>query len=126
MVTFLKRTFGASGQHQAARPSEIRIGDSIVMVSGDALRGAMPACLYVYVDDVDSTYRRALKAGATSLEAPEVMPYGDRRCMVEDEWGNLWQIATLGAPAPRPVAKDVKRSPVRTKRVSAKGRPRAR
>jgi len=22
------------------------------------------------------------------------MPYGDRRCMVEDQWGNTWQIAT--------------------------------
>lgn len=36
----------------------------------------------------------ALNAGARSLEEPSDMPYGDRRCMVEDKWGNTWQIAT--------------------------------
>jgi uncharacterized glyoxalase superfamily protein PhnB len=54
----------------------------------------MPAFLYVYVDDSDSTYKRALLAGATSLEEPADMPYGDRRAMVRDRWGNTWQIAT--------------------------------
>ena len=54
----------------------------------------MPAFLYVYVDDTDATYRRALEAGARSLEEPLDMLYGDRRGMVEDEWGNIWQIAT--------------------------------
>ena len=33
-------------------------------------------------------------AGARSLEAPSDTFYGDRRCMVEDGWGNTWQIAT--------------------------------
>jgi PhnB protein len=43
--------------------AEIRIGDSVVIVSGgDGLRDPMPAFLYVYVDDTDSTYRRALAA----------------------------------------------------------------
>jgi len=50
--------------------------------------------LYVYVDDTDKIYRRALEAGAISLEEPSDMPYGDRRGMVLDEWGNAWQIAT--------------------------------
>ncbi len=31
---------------------------------------------------------------ALMMEEPAVMPYGDRRAMVEDEWGNTWQIAT--------------------------------
>ncbi len=94
MVEFLKHTFAATGEHQASRPSEIRIGDSIVMVSGIEFRGAMPACLYVYVDDVDATYHRAIDAGAKSAEAPALMTYGDRRCMVRDPWDNVWQIAT--------------------------------
>jgi uncharacterized glyoxalase superfamily protein PhnB len=65
------------------------------MVSGDdGLRDPMPAFLYVYVDDTDSTYRRAIAADATSLEEPADMPYGDRRAMVRDAWGNTWQIAT--------------------------------
>jgi uncharacterized glyoxalase superfamily protein PhnB len=47
-----------------------------------------------YVADTDATYQRALNAGARSLEEPFDTPYGDRRCMVEDKWGNTWQIAT--------------------------------
>ena len=97
MVAFLKSTFAATGEHQASRPSEIRIGDSMVMVSGIEFRGAMPAFLYVYVDDVDATYARAIAAGAVSLEVPALMPYGDRRCMVQDAWDNVWQIATRKA-----------------------------
>jgi predicted enzyme related to lactoylglutathione lyase len=46
------------------------------------------------VEDVDATYRRALKAGGISLEEPQDMPYGDRRGMVRDPSGNIWQIAT--------------------------------
>ena len=55
-----------------------------------------PAFLYVYVDDADAVYTRALAAGAVSLEPPA----GDRRAMVRDEWGNTWQIATRGVGAP--------------------------
>jgi len=94
LVDFLKRVFGATGEYRQARPSEVRIGDSIVMVSDAGVRNPTTAFLYVYVDDADATYRRALEAGARSLEAPAVVPYGDRRCMVEDKWGNTWQIAT--------------------------------
>ena len=56
-------------------------------------RTASAAFLYVYVSDVEPTYRRALEQGARSVEEPFDTPYGDRRCMVEDKWGNLWQIA---------------------------------
>jgi uncharacterized glyoxalase superfamily protein PhnB len=75
-------------------PCQIRIGDSLVMVSEVGVRDAMPAFLYLYVDDTDATHQRALEAGAESLEAPQDMPYGDRRCMVKDPGGNIWQIAT--------------------------------
>ena len=54
----------------------------------------MPACLYVYVDDTDATFARAIASGATSLEDPRDTPYGDRRAMVRDPWDNIWQIAT--------------------------------
>jgi uncharacterized glyoxalase superfamily protein PhnB len=94
LVKFIKRTFNARGEYHEERPAELEIGDAIVMVSGLAGRKAFPAFLYVYVDDVDATYRRALKEGATSMEEPQEMPYGDRRAMVQDKWGNYWQIAT--------------------------------
>lgn len=99
LVEFLKKAFGASGVFTADVPSIARIGDSIVMVSGAGPREPTPAFLYLYVDDVDSTYRRALEAGAACLEEPADMPYGDRRAMVKDPCGNDWQIAThKGAP----------------------------
>ena len=94
LVGFLNRVFEAQGQYRESAPSEIRIGDSVVMISDAGVRPAMTAFLYVYVADTDATYRRALDAGARSLEEPALMPYGDRRCMVEDRWGNTWQIAT--------------------------------
>ena len=94
LVEFLKHVFGATGEYRPAVPSEVSIGDSIVMISDAGIRGPMAAFLYVYVNDTDATYQRALDAGARSVEEPSDMPYGDRRCMVEDTWGNSWQIAT--------------------------------
>ena len=99
LVAFLKRAFGATGDLHLDRPSQIRIGDSIVMVSDDEIREPMPAFLYLYVDDADATYERALEAGALSLESPANTPYGDRRGMVKDPCGNIWQIATHASPA---------------------------
>src|SRR5882672_3069404 len=94
LVEFLKHVFGATGEYRQALPSEIRIGDSVIMISDAGTRSPMNAFLYVYVSDTDATYERALDAGARVLEEPSIMPYGDRRCMVEDKWGNTWQIAT--------------------------------
>ena len=48
---------------------------------------------YIYVDEPDRVYQRALGAGATALEAPRDTPYGDRRAMVRDPFGNVFQIA---------------------------------
>ena len=93
LVEFLKQVFGATGEYQTERPSVITIGDSILMVSDAGIRSPMAAFLYVYVSDTDATHRRAVEAGARTLESPFDTPYGDRRCMVEDEWGNTWQIA---------------------------------
>ncbi len=94
LVEFLKTTFDAIGDFATDAPALMKIGDSMVMVSGAGPRKAMPAFLYVYVDDADATYRRALQAGARSLEEPKDVPYGDRRAMVKDPCGNDWQIAT--------------------------------
>ena len=93
-VDFLRQVFDATGQHRVDRPSVITIGDSIIMTSEPGVRSPAPAFLYVYVQNTDATYRRALAAGARSVEEPTDTPYGDRRCMVEDQWGNNWQIAT--------------------------------
>jgi PhnB protein len=94
LVGFVKLVFDAAGDYQDDRPSVLRIGESVIMISDAEARGPMSAFLYVYVEDADATFQRALNAGARSLEPPSVMPYGDRRAMVEDKWGNTWQIAT--------------------------------
>jgi PhnB protein len=98
LVAFLRQVFGATGEVQPERPTVLRVGDSPVMISGTGPRPATAAFLYVYVEDADATCARAVELGARSLEAPGDTPYGDRRGMVEDRWGNVWQIATFRAP----------------------------
>ena len=92
-VQFLREVFDAAGEIVPGRPAEILIGDSLVMVTAASERDPFPAFLYIYVDEPDHVYQRALEAGATSLEAPLDTPYGDRRAMVRDPFGNVFQIA---------------------------------
>jgi uncharacterized glyoxalase superfamily protein PhnB len=94
LVEFIKHVFGATGEYQPDRPAVLSIGDSMLMISEAGIRDSAAAFLYVYVADTDATYRRAIEAGARSVEEPTNQPYGDRRGMVEDRWGNIWQIAT--------------------------------
>jgi PhnB protein len=95
LVRFVKKAFQRQGEFHLNRPSEIRIGDSVIMISdGDGLRKPFAAIFCVYVENVDETYRRAIKAGAEILEVPSDQAYGDRRAMVKDDWDNLWQIAS--------------------------------
>jgi PhnB protein len=94
LVQFLKDAFGAQGEYRTDAPSQLTIGDSILMVSEVGPREATASFFYLYVDDADATYLQALKAGAASREEPQDTPYGDRRAMVADPFGNDWQIAT--------------------------------
>jgi PhnB protein len=73
----------------------VKIGDSIIMLT-DVMGNhePMPCQLYLYVDDMDSMYKKAVKAGGTSLREPMTEFYGDRSGAVKDEWGNHWWIAT--------------------------------
>ena len=92
-VEFLRQAFGATGEVVEDRPCEIMIGDSMVMVGPTIERAPFAAFLYVYVDDADQTYERALAAGAQVVETLRDTPYGDRRAMVRDPFGNLYQLA---------------------------------
>ena len=100
-INFLKEVFAAQDRFKMDGPggkvmhAELNIGDSAVMVSD--VMPQWPAksnSLYVYVDDVDAAYQRALKAGATSVRAPENAFYGDRTSAVQDPFGNMWGMAT--------------------------------
>jgi PhnB protein len=94
LVEFVKKVFGATGEYHPQAPAELRLGDSIIMISDAGVRAPMTACLYVYVESADVIWQRAIEAGAQSIESPLNTPYGDRRGMVKDPWGNTWQIAT--------------------------------
>lgn len=54
----------------------------------------MPSSIYLYVPNIDATYRQALEAGAISLMEPADQFYGDRSAGVRDPFGNHWFIAT--------------------------------
>lgn len=101
LIDFLKQAFDAQEVERMAMPdgsirhAEVRIGDSMIMMGeagGDWK--PMPASMYLYVEDTDAMYRRALQAGATSLMEPEDQFYGDRNAGVKDPVGNIWWIAT--------------------------------
>ena len=96
LVTFVQDVFEATATTEPNAPSIVHLGDSNVMISEAGERAPHAAFLYVYVVDADAAYRRALARGARSIEAPFDTPYGDRRCMIEDGWGNTWQIAVHG------------------------------
>lgn len=100
-VRFLAEVFDAEEVGRTTLPDgrvanvRIRIGTSTFMVSesGDGGMKAMPAACYVYVEDVDRTFGRALAAGADPLFEPADMPYLDRQAGVSDPFGNLWWIS---------------------------------
>jgi PhnB protein len=75
---------------------EAKIGDSMVVleVSDPPHPGGTPASIYVYVDDVDAAYGRAIAAGATSVSEPSDKPYQERSAGIKDSYGNTWYIAT--------------------------------
>jgi PhnB protein len=101
-LAFIKAAFGGTEvmcQRNAdgtVMHAEIRIGDSLVML-GQAGGEWKPlsGALYLWIDDVDAMYARALRAGATSQSEPEDKPYGHRNAGVVDQNGVTWW---LGAP----------------------------
>src|SRR5712692_11973164 len=85
LIDFMKQTFDAKELVRMDMPNgtishaELMIGDTRVMI-GEATSEwkAMPSRGYLYVNDADSVYNRALKAGASSIMAPANRFYGDR------------------------------------------------
>jgi uncharacterized glyoxalase superfamily protein PhnB len=101
LIEFLKQAFGAQELGRMARPdggvmhAEVKVGDSKLMM-GEPMGDwkAKPCSLYLYVEDVDAVYQRAIQAGGTSVSEPSDQFYGDRTGGVIDPSGNYWGIAT--------------------------------
>ncbi len=101
LIGFMKRAFGAEEVAKYASPdgvvhhAVVRVGDSVIeMGEAHDKYEPMPAMFYLYAPDADALYRRALAAGAKSLQEPTAQPYGDRNSAVTDSFGNTWYIAT--------------------------------
>jgi PhnB protein len=58
LVEFLRRVFEATAEFRTDGPSQIRIGDSVLMVSTPGAHEIFPAFLHVYVEDADARRRK--------------------------------------------------------------------
>ena len=75
--------------------AEVRVDDTVVMLAdGGPGWPPVPSYVHVYVPDVDATYRRAIAAGAESVQEPVQKGDEDRRGGVRDAGGTTWWIAT--------------------------------
>lgn len=100
-LEFLKLVFGAEelrrfddGDGKVIH-AEVRLDDTVVMIAdGNEAWPPIEANVHVYVPDVDETYRRALEAGAKSVQVPVKKEDEDKRGGVKDSGGTTWWIAT--------------------------------
>ena len=109
-IDFYKQAFGAQERFAMPGPdgkgvmhAEVLIGSSIIMLGDERPQqssksaesmGGSPINFYLYVENVDQAFRRALEAGAKSQMAVEDMFWGDRVGTVQDPFGYSWTIAT--------------------------------
>jgi len=108
-IEFYKEAFGATEIFRWAdadgsiRHAEVVIGNSPVMLTDEAPEfgmagprslGGSPVHMFLYVEDVDAVFSRAIAAGATELMPVEDSEDGDRRGGVTDPFGHVWYIAT--------------------------------
>jgi len=101
LADFLKNAFGAEVTHpptpdaQGQFHAEAKIGDAhLLFGNGYFSDSSMAAAIYLYVPDVDATYKRAISLGAKAIREPSDMTWGDRVGGVKDTSGNTWWIAT--------------------------------
>ena len=108
-IAFYQKAFGAQEKEIFAGPdgrimhAEVKIGDSILMLADEmpqmgcfspaSLKGS-PASLYLYVENADSLFQQAVKAGAQVAMPIADMFWGDRCGQVTDPFGYKWSIAT--------------------------------
>jgi PhnB protein len=108
-IDFYKRAFGAQEIMRMAGPggkishAELRIGDSVVMLSDEMPMGGSRApkslggttgSIFAYVNDVDAVFHQAVSAGAKAEAQPENMFWGDRFGKLVDPFGHSWALAT--------------------------------
>ena len=109
-IEFYTRAFGAKESVRMPGPegrimhAEVKIGDSVLMLADEnPERGAVApqigtlarsASIMLYTEDVDATFKRARDLGASSIQTPTDMFWGDRMGNLMDPFGHQWAIAT--------------------------------
>jgi PhnB protein len=107
-LDFYKKAFGAEEIFKMPTPegkighAELKIGDSILMMcdewpgmaSSPQTVGGTSVTLHLYVQDVDTAYKKAIAAGCTSTMPVQDMFWGDRYGKLKDPFGHEWSIAT--------------------------------
>ena len=107
-IDFYSRAFGAEQRGEAfSGPEgelihvEIRIGDSVVMLTGESEGARAPgdgpvtAIMATYWEDVDAAWERALAAGAEVLYPLDDQFYGERGGRVRDPFGHHWMLSQV-------------------------------
>jgi PhnB protein len=98
-IDFLKQAFGAIEDARHLGPegrvmhAQVRIGNAVIELGDPDPAESQPRTFYLYVDDADALYHRAVAGGATSLAPPADQSYGDRVASVQDSTGTIWYIA---------------------------------
>jgi PhnB protein len=110
-IDWYKQAFGAEEKSRAVGPdgkimhAELQIGNSRIMLN-DAMGGGKsakafggtPISLWVYVQDCDALFKRAVGAGAKVAPGPMGQLadqfWGDRAGTLTDPYGYQWTIAT--------------------------------
>lgn len=108
-IEFYKKAFGAvelcrmGGPGDQVMHAEIKIGDSVLMVSdeypdmnhrGPQSRGGTTVSILLYVEDVDKSYAQAVAAGAAATRPVQDQFWGDRMGTLTDPFGHVWSMAT--------------------------------
>jgi uncharacterized glyoxalase superfamily protein PhnB len=100
-IDWIINTFGGTEIDRSTLPDgtinhgEVRIGDCVVMMGKSSERHQVyKQMLYVYVENCDSVYKKALDTGSESVSEPRDEFYGDRSAGVKDPHGNEWWIGT--------------------------------
>ncbi|XHR94178.1 VOC family protein [Mucilaginibacter sp. UC70_90] len=97
-IGFTQKVFGATEQFKTMRDehtimhAEVNINGSTIMFADctDTYQ-QQNAGMFVYVENCDETYQKALDSGAESIMPPADQPYG-RSAGVKDPFGNTWWI----------------------------------
>ena len=100
-ISFTQKVFDATERLKTMRDehtimhAEISIGESVIMIAdATAQYSVQNAGLFIYADDCDAVFQKALDNGATTLMVPADQSYG-RSGGVKDAFGNTWWITSL-------------------------------